>query len=72
MSGRRASAPSTGERLWPAANVLASCGRTWVSRGRVPSICNAAACLMWHSAGVSAPPTAAPSGVVTFLFSEVC
>ena len=26
---------------------------------------------MWHSAGVSAPPAAAPSGVVTFLFTDV-
>src|SRR5271168_3883332 len=26
---------------------------------------------VWHSAGVSAPPAAAPSGVVTFLFTDV-
>jgi hypothetical protein len=26
---------------------------------------------MWHSAGVSAPAAAAPSGVVTFLFTDV-
>ena len=25
---------------------------------------------MWHSAGVSAPAAAAPSGVVTFLFTR--
>src|SRR6516165_9459349 len=29
------------------------------------------ACLLWDSAGVSALPTAAPSGVVTFLFTDV-
>src|ERR1700757_3576423 len=34
-------------------------------------MCNVAACLMWHSAGVSADPAAAPSGVVTFLFTDV-
>ena len=34
-------------------------------------MCNVAACLMWHSAGVSAPAAAAPSGVVTFLFTDV-
>src|SRR6202045_1065699 len=50
---------------WPRA------GRTWVARGRVASMCNVAACLMWHSAGVSADPAAAPSGVVTFLFTDV-
>src|ERR1700731_2628634 len=50
---------------WPRA------GRTWVARGRVASMCNVAACLMWHSAGVSAAPAAAPSGVVTFLFTDV-
>src|SRR6202045_2121522 len=50
---------------WPRA------GRTWVARGRVASMCNVAACLMWHSAGVSAPAAAAPSGVVTFLFTDV-
>ncbi len=27
--------------------------------------------LLWHSAGVSAPPATAPSGVVTFLFTDV-
>jgi class 3 adenylate cyclase len=43
-----------------------------VALGRVPSMCNVAACLMWHSAGVSADPAAAaPSGVVTFLFTDV-
>jgi class 3 adenylate cyclase len=26
---------------------------------------------VWHSAGVWAPPAAAPSGVVTFLFTDV-
>jgi hypothetical protein len=26
---------------------------------------------MWHSAGVSAAAAAAPSGVVTFLFTDV-
>src|SRR6201993_376003 len=26
---------------------------------------------VWHSAGVPAPPAAAPSGVVTFLFTDV-
>src|SRR6202045_1067854 len=50
---------------WPRA------GRTWVARGRVASMCNVAACLMWHSAGVSADPAAAPSGGVTFLFTDV-
>jgi class 3 adenylate cyclase len=40
-----------------------------VSRGPVPSMRNLAACLMWHSAGVSAG--AALSGVVTFLFTDV-
>src|SRR6516162_9905247 len=35
-------------------------------------MCNVAACLLWHSAGVSADPAAAaPSGVVTFLFTDV-
>src|ERR1700757_4731144 len=34
-------------------------------------MCNAAPCLMWHSAGVSAAAAAAPSGVVTFLFTDV-
>ena len=42
-----------------------------MSRGWVPSTCNVAACLMWHSAGVSAGAAAAPSGVVTFLFTDV-
>jgi class 3 adenylate cyclase len=28
-------------------------------------------CSVWHSAGVSAPAAAAPSGVVTFLFTDV-
>ena len=28
-------------------------------------------CSVWHSAGVSAPPAVAPSGVVTFLFTDV-
>ena len=50
---------------WPRA------GRTWVSWGRVPSMCNVSACLMWHSAGVSAAAAAAPSGVVTFLFTDI-
>jgi predicted ATPase/class 3 adenylate cyclase len=30
-----------------------------------------AAWSVWHSAGVSAPPAAAPSGVVTFLFTDI-
>jgi predicted ATPase/class 3 adenylate cyclase len=34
-------------------------------------MCDVATCLMWHSAGVSAPAAAAPSGVVTFLFTDV-
>src|SRR6201993_35940 len=34
-------------------------------------MCNVAACLMWHSAGVSADPAVPPSGVVTFLFTDV-
>src|SRR6201998_2044003 len=35
-------------------------------------MCNVAACLLGHSAGVSADPAAAaPSGVVTFLFTDV-
>src|ERR1700757_4204634 len=34
-------------------------------------MCNAAPCLMWHSAGVSADPAVPPSGVVTFLFTDV-
>src|SRR6516165_3337616 len=34
-------------------------------------MCNVAACLMWHSAGVSADQAVPPSGVVTFLFTDV-
>ncbi len=34
-------------------------------------MCDVAACLMWHSAGVSASPAPAPSGIVTFLFTDV-
>ncbi len=34
-------------------------------------MCNVTAYLMWHSAGVSAAAAAAPSGVVTFLFTDV-
>jgi class 3 adenylate cyclase len=38
----------------------------------VPSTAdNAGLCSVWHSACVSAPPAAAPSGVVTFLFTDV-
>src|SRR6201994_626507 len=34
-------------------------------------MCEVAACLLCDSAGVSAPTAAAPSGVVTFLFTDV-
>ena len=34
-------------------------------------MCDVAACHMWHSPGVPAAPAAAPSGVVTFLFTDV-
>src|SRR5882757_10294279 len=34
-------------------------------------MCEVGACLVWDSAGVSAPAAAAPSGVVTFLFTDV-
>ena len=34
-------------------------------------MCEVAACLLCDSAGVSAPAAAAPSGVVTFLFTDV-
>ena len=34
-------------------------------------MCEVGACLLWESAGVSADRAAAPSGVVTFLFTDV-
>ncbi len=37
----------------------------------LPGILKAGLCWVWHSACVSAPPAAAPSGVVTFLFTDV-
>src|SRR5262249_62418470 len=37
----------------------------------IPPIREVEADRLWDSAGVSAPPAAAPSGVVTFLFTDV-
>src|SRR5262249_52319214 len=34
-------------------------------------MCEVGACRVWGSAGVSAPAAAAPTGVVTFLFTDV-
>ena len=34
-------------------------------------MCEVAAALLWDSAWVSAGPAAAPSGVVTFLFTDI-
>src|SRR6516225_1524906 len=65
------------ERLWTCRAALGRpmcwprAGGTRVSRGWVPSMCNVAACLIWHSAGVSADQAVPPSGVVTFLFTDV-
>src|SRR3984957_4530488 len=42
-----------------------------VGLGRIPPMCEGGACLGWDSAGVSAPAAAAPSGVVTFLFTDI-
>ena len=42
-----------------------------MSRARVLMIFEVGPRAVWHSAGVSAAPAAAPSGVVTFLFTDV-
>jgi hypothetical protein len=39
--------------------------------GPDPPMCEVGRCSVWHSAGVSAPAAAAPSGTVTFLFTDV-
>src|ERR1700758_4563503 len=43
----------------------------WVSRARHLMMCEVGRCPLWHSAGVPAGPAVAPSGVVTFLFTDV-
>src|ERR1700758_3004472 len=43
----------------------------WVSRARHLMMCEVGRCPLWHSAGVPADPAVAPSGVVTFLFTDV-
>ena len=43
----------------------------WVVSDRIPTIFEVGPCSVWHSAGVSADPAVPPSGVVTFLFTDV-
>src|SRR6201997_113822 len=43
----------------------------WVSRARHLMMCEVGRCPLWHSAGVPAGPAVFPSGVVTFLFTDV-
>src|ERR1700758_324560 len=43
----------------------------WVSRARHLMMCEVGRCPLWHSAGVPAGPAVSPSGVVTFLFTDI-
>ena len=46
-------------------------GRKQAGGARVPTMFEVKRDLVWHFAGVSAAAAAAPSGVVTFLFTDV-